>query len=153
MILGLAPPPIGMLRGFAASGTTRSSSERAVPIVSSGASTIARTTCRHGPKVGVPGVSESIRVVSIVGRFLEHSRIYAFQRGEETRVLTGSADLMPRNLDSRVELVTPIEDEGLKAELLDALERSFAENGNAWELGTDGAWTRLNAPAGDGRTV
>ena len=61
---------------------------------------------------GVPGVSENIRVVSIVGRFLEHSRIYTFQRGEETRVLMGSADLMPRNLDSRVELVAPVEDAG-----------------------------------------
>ncbi len=62
---------------------------------------------------GVPGVSENIRVISIVGRFLEHSRVYTFQRGGETRVLMGSADLMPRNLDSRVELVTPVEDPSL----------------------------------------
>jgi polyphosphate kinase len=102
---------------------------------------------------GVPGVSENIRVVSIVGRFLEHSRIYAFRRGGETRVLTGSADLMPRNLDSRVELVAPIEDEALKAELLDVLERCFADNANAWELDTDGVWTRLVAPAGERRSV
>jgi polyphosphate kinase len=102
---------------------------------------------------GVPGVSENIRVVSIVGRFLEHSRIYTFRRGEETRILTGSADLMPRNLDSRVELVAPIEDEALRAELLDVLERSFADNANAWELGTDGVWTRLSAPAEQRRSV
>jgi polyphosphate kinase len=102
---------------------------------------------------GVPGVSENVRVVSIVGRFLEHSRIYAFQRGEETRVLTGSADLMPRNLDSRVELVAPIEDENLKAELLDVLERCFADNANAWELDTDGVWTRLSVPEGERRGV
>jgi polyphosphate kinase len=102
---------------------------------------------------GVPGVSESIRVVSIVGRFLEHSRIYAFRRGEETRVLTGSADLMPRNLDSRVELVVPIEDEGLRAELLEVLELCLAENANAWELDADGAWTRLSAPDGERRAV
>ena len=88
---------------------------------------------------GVPGVSENIRVVSIVGRFLEHSRVYAFQRGEETRVLMGSADLMPRNLDSRVELVAPVEDPALQAELLDVLERCFADNANAWELDSDGA--------------
>jgi polyphosphate kinase len=102
---------------------------------------------------GVPGVSENIRVVSIVGRFLEHSRIYAFRRGEETRVLTGSADLMPRNLDSRVELVVPIEDEGLKAELLDVIERCFADNANAWELDADGVWSRLGASPGESRSV
>ena len=94
------------------------------------------------------GVSENIRVVSIVGRFLEHSRVYAFQRGEETRVLMGSADLMPRNLDSRVELVTPVEDPELRAEMLDVLERCFAENANAWELDADGAWTRLRRAGG-----
>jgi polyphosphate kinase len=102
---------------------------------------------------GVPGVSENVRVVSIVGRFLEHSRIYAFRRGEETRVLTGSADLMPRNLDSRVELVAPIEDEALRAELLDVLERCFADNANAWELGADGVWTRLSPPPEGRRSV
>jgi polyphosphate kinase len=102
---------------------------------------------------GVPGVSENVRVVSIVGRFLEHSRVYTFQRGEETRVLMGSADLMPRNLDSRVELVTPVEDPILKAELLDVLERCFAENANAWELDADGAWTRLQPENGQRRSV
>ena len=102
---------------------------------------------------GVPGISENIRVLSIVGRFLEHSRVYTFQRGEETRVLMGSADLMPRNLDSRVELVTPVEDPELRAEMLDVLERCFADNANAWELGADGAWTRLSAPAEGRRSV
>ena len=61
---------------------------------------------------GVPGVSENIRVNSVVGRFLEHSRIFAFERNGETKVYIGSADLMPRNLDTRVELVTPVEDPG-----------------------------------------
>jgi polyphosphate kinase len=102
---------------------------------------------------GVPGVSENIRVVSIVGRFLEHSRVYTFQRGEETRVLIGSADLMPRNLDSRVELVTPVEDPHLVAELLDVLERCFAENANAWELDGEGNWTRLQPENGQRRSV
>ncbi len=102
---------------------------------------------------GVPGVSENVRVVSIVGRFLEHSRIYAFERGEEARVLMGSADLMPRNLDSRVELVAPVEDPGLRAELLDVMERCFADNANAWELDAEGAWTRLNPANGRRRSV
>jgi polyphosphate kinase len=98
---------------------------------------------------GVPGVSENIRVVSIVGRFLEHSRVYAFQRGEETRLLMGSADLMPRNLDSRVELVAPVEDPELRAEMLDVLDRCFADDTNSWELDANGEWTR-NVPAPDG---
>jgi polyphosphate kinase len=101
---------------------------------------------------GVEGVSESIRVSSIVGRFLEHSRVYAFRRGEETRVLMGSADLMPRNLDSRVELVAPVEEAVLKAELLDVLERSFADNANCWDLDSDGCWSRRQ-PDGEVRSV
>jgi polyphosphate kinase len=94
---------------------------------------------------GVEGVSENIRVTSIVGRFLEHSRIYAFRRGEETRVLMGSADLMPRNLDSRVELVAPVEDAAIKAELLDVLERCLADNASSWELDSDGTWERMHS--------
>jgi hypothetical protein len=102
---------------------------------------------------GVPGVSENIHVVSVVGRFLEHSRIYAFERGEETRVFFGSADLMPRNLDSRVELVTPIEDTALRAELVDTLERCFADNTNAWTLDSDGRWARRRVENGERRSV
>ncbi|HEU5142352.1 MAG TPA: polyphosphate kinase 1 [Solirubrobacterales bacterium] len=102
---------------------------------------------------GVPDLSENVRVVSIVGRFLEHSRIYAFRRGGETRVLTGSADLMPRNLDSRVELLAPVEDRGVRAELLDVLERSLADNVNAWELDGEGRWRRLEPGDGDRRDV
>jgi polyphosphate kinase len=102
---------------------------------------------------GVPGVSDNVRVVSVVGRFLEHSRLYTFQRGEDLRVLIGSADLMPRNLDHRVELVTPVEDRILQAELLDVLERSFADNSNAWELGSDGVWNRIPTPEVGRRSV
>jgi len=65
----------------------------------------------------------------------------------------GSADLMPRNLDSRVELVTPVEDPAAKAELLDVLERCLADNANAWELDADGAWTRLVPANGQRRSV
>jgi polyphosphate kinase len=92
---------------------------------------------------GVKGVSENIDVVSIVGRFLEHSRIYSFERpGEQPRVYIGSADLMPRNLYNRVELVTPVEDGRLRADLLDVLDRCLADNTNAWTLAEDGGWTR-----------
>jgi polyphosphate kinase len=91
---------------------------------------------------GVPGVSEHIRVVSVVGRFLEHSRIYAFEREDDCRVYIGSADLMPRNLDTRVELLTPVEDESLRGDLLNTLDLCLSDEANAWELGADGDWTR-----------
>jgi polyphosphate kinase len=91
---------------------------------------------------GVQGISENIRVVSIVGRFLEHSRIYSFERPEETRIYIGSADLMPRNLYKRVELVSPVEEQANRDQLTDVLDRSFADNTNAWELGADGIWSR-----------
>ena len=84
---------------------------------------------------GVPGVSENISVNSVVGRFLEHSRIFAFERDGETKVYIGSADLMPRNLDTRVELVTPVDDPALRDDLLDTLERSLADDTNSWDLG------------------
>jgi polyphosphate kinase len=102
---------------------------------------------------GVEGVSENIHVCSILGRFLEHSRIYAFRRGEETRVLMGSADLMPRNLDSRVELVAPVEDAALKAELLDVLERSLADDSSSWDLDSEGNWSRRQPNGEESRNV
>jgi polyphosphate kinase len=91
---------------------------------------------------GIPGVSETIEVVSVVGRFLEHSRIYSFHRGEEHTYYIGSADLMPRNLDTRVELLTPIERPELQAEIQDTLQRCLADDTYAWTLAADGAWTR-----------
>ena len=101
---------------------------------------------------GVEGVSEQISVVSVLGRFLEHSRIYLFERGDETRVLIGSADLMPRNLDKRVELVTPVDDPALRDDLLDTLERSFATDATAWDLRVDGDWERRE-PGDPARSV
>ena len=91
---------------------------------------------------GVPGVSENIRVTSVVGRFLEHSRLYGFQRGDEHRYWIGSADLMPRNLDTRVELLAPVTDPKLVADLEDTLERCLADDTFSWELGADGNWQR-----------
>ncbi len=91
---------------------------------------------------GIPGVSDTIEVVSVVGRFLEHSRIYSFHRGDEHVYYIGSADLMPRNLDTRVELLTPIERPELQAEIEDTLERCLADDTYSWTLGSDGRWTR-----------
>jgi polyphosphate kinase len=110
-----------------------------------------RGICALRPRV--EGISENIEVVSIVDRFLEHSRIYSFERPEEEpRVYIGSADLMPRNLYNRVELLTPVEDGRLRAELLDVLDRCLADNTNAWTLGEDGSWTR-RSPDGEPRNA
>ncbi|WP_163993518.1 polyphosphate kinase 1 [Pyxidicoccus caerfyrddinensis] len=96
---------------------------------------------------GVPGVSENIRVVSVLGRFLEHSRVYNFERGAETRCYIGSADLMPRNLDHRVEILAPVEDPTLSAQVRDMLDRCMADNTSSWELMADGTWKRRTPPS------
>jgi polyphosphate kinase len=98
---------------------------------------------------GVPGVSENIRVVSIVGRLLEHARIYTFRRDGQHTVYIASADLMPRNLDHRVELAAPIKDPDLRAELLDSLDRAFADNQSSWDLDREGRWRRRSPAAGE----
>jgi polyphosphate kinase len=102
---------------------------------------------------GVAGISDHINVTSIVGRFLEHSRIFAFERDDEATVYIGSGDLMPRNLDTRVELVVPVRDDTLRADLLDTLERCFADDTNSWELAEDGGWTRRTSTGPEPRSV
>ena len=101
-------------------------------------------------RAGVPGVSDNIRVVSVVGRFLEHSRVYGFVRGDERRWFIGSADLMPRNLDTRMEVLIPVKDPSARAEIEDTLERCLADDTFAWDLQPDGSWERLT---GRGRSV
>jgi polyphosphate kinase len=98
---------------------------------------------------GVAGMSENIRVVSIVGRLLEHSRVYAFERGGEQTIYLASADLMPRNLDHRVELAVPIASTELRAELIDTLERAFADNQSSWDLDSAGVWQRRSPQPGE----
>ena len=102
---------------------------------------------------GIEGVSENIRVYSVVGRFLEHSRIFSFERDGEAKVYIGSADLMPRNLDTRVELVAPVEDPVLREDLLDTLERSLADETNAWDLRPDNTWRRRTPSGPEPRCV
>ena len=91
---------------------------------------------------GVPGVSETIEVISVVGRFLEHSRVYSFHRGDEHVYYIGSADMMPRNLDTRVELLVPVERPELQAEIQDTLDRCLADDTFAWVMDADDSWTR-----------
>jgi polyphosphate kinase len=101
---------------------------------------IVRDTCRLRP--GVPGLSETIRVVSVVGRFLEHGRMYYFRNGGEEEYFIGSADCMKRNLESRVEVVTPVEDPPLRQELRTVLDTQLAAGHGAWEMQADGTYVR-----------
>lgn len=93
-------------------------------------------------KVGIPGVSENIHVRSIVGEFLEHSRIFYFENGGNPEIYMGSADWMPRNLDRRVEIVFPVEDEKIKKELEHVLELEFKDNVKAHILQPDGTYVK-----------
>jgi len=101
---------------------------------------IARTTCTLRP--GLKGLSENVRVRSIVGQFLEHSRIYSFEAGDRASLYIGSADLMARNLDHRIEVVAPVENARLRHEVTTILESALADDTNAWLLDADGKWTR-----------
>jgi polyphosphate kinase len=91
---------------------------------------------------GVPGLSDQIRVRSIVGPFLEHSRVYRFGRGRDARHYIGSADLMPRNLEGRVEVVVPVEAPALAARIDEILELCLADDVLAWQLDAAGSWHR-----------
>lgn len=98
---------------------------------------------------GVPGLSDRIRVRSIVGRFLEHSRIFHFSNGGDEEVLLGSADLMPRNLERRVEVLTPVRDRALQTRLKALLEVCLEDNRFAWELGADGKYVQRSPEGGE----
>ena len=102
---------------------------------------LARTTCALRP--GVEGLSDSIRVRSIAGRFLEHSRVYAFEAGDRATTYIGSPDLMQRNLDHRIEVLMPVENARARQEIHALLESALADETNSWVLGPDGVWTRV----------
>jgi polyphosphate kinase len=108
---------------------------------------VARSICTLRP--GVPGLSETIRVRSILGRFLEHSRFYIFDAGGKRTFLLGSADLMPRNLDHRIELLAPVEDGRAQQDLLRAFDVLLADNASAWEMSSEGRWMKLRPKKGD----
>jgi polyphosphate kinase len=92
---------------------------------------------------GLPGISDRIRVISVVGRFLEHARVFVFGAGERTECYLSSADWMPRNFHRRVEVMFPVEDPVLRARLLDeVLGPQLADGAKARLLGADGRYTR-----------
>ena len=110
---------------------------------------IVRGICCLRP--GVPGWSETIRVRSLVGRFLEHSRIFYFRHGGRDQLYMGSADMMERNLDRRVEVVFPVEEPRMQAELRDVLLPAYLrDTANTRLLGADGVWTAVSAGEGEG---
>jgi polyphosphate kinase len=102
--------------------------------------------CRLRP--GVPGLSETIEVFGVVGRFLEHSRIYRFENGGKPAFYIGSADWMKRNLDNRMETIAPVLDPKVQRSLQDILDVYHADNATVWECGPDGAYARRVPPEG-----
>ncbi len=108
---------------------------------------IVRGICCLRPQI--PGVSENIRIISIVGRFLEHSRIFYFYNGGNTEYYIGSADWMPRNLDARVEAITPVEDPDIRDTLHQIFEIMLADNRKAWDLQSDGSYIQRKPEGND----
>ncbi len=101
---------------------------------------IVRDSCRLRP--GIPGLSDNVHVISIVGRFLEHSRIYYFRNRGDEEFYIGSADIMMRNLEHRVEVLAPVEDADLRAELRKILDTHLADHRNAWDMRSDGTYVQ-----------
>ena len=99
---------------------------------------IVRDTCRLRP--GIPGLTETTQVIGVVGRFLEHARIYFFHNQGEEEYFIGSADLMTRNLESRVEVVTPVEDPKLRQELRLIIDVQLSSRKDVWEMQSDGSY-------------
>jgi polyphosphate kinase len=109
---------------------------------------LVRGVCSLRP--GVPGTSDGIRVRSVLGRFLEHSRLFHFEAADSSRYYMGSADLMPRNLDHRVEVLVPVEDIGAQSEIASTMDALFSDTASSWELDESGVWHRI-APKKDDR--
>ena len=95
-------------------------------------------------KPGIPGVSENIRVISIIGRFLEHSRAYYFENGGKPELYLGSADIMPRNLDDRVETLFPVLDKALVQVVKADLDLMLSDNVKAWQMNPDGLYSKID---------
>jgi polyphosphate kinase len=112
---------------------------------------IVRGACSIQP--GLPGVSENIRVRSVIGEFLEHSRIWAFTNGGEREWYIGSADLMDRNLDRRVEAVVPVEDAEARSRLAEIVEVMLRDDRRSWQLGPDAEWRRTEDIVGRTGTI
>jgi polyphosphate kinase len=104
---------------------------------------VVRGVCSLRP--GVPGLSKGIRVRSVLGRFLEHSRLFNFEAGKHSTFYLGSADLMPRNLDHRIEVVTPVEDVASQAEIVAAFDVLLDDSASSWELTNDALWQRVRS--------
>jgi polyphosphate kinase len=113
---------------------------------------VVRGVCTLRP--GVAGLSERIQVRSVLGRFLEHSRLFNFEAGDRSRFYLGSADLMARNLDHRVEVVAPVEDAAGQSEIAAAFDALLSDTASSWELAGDGLWHRVRAKkAGKARSA
>jgi polyphosphate kinase len=108
---------------------------------------LVRGVCSLRP--GVAGMSDGIRIRCVLGRFLEHSRLFNFEAGDSSRFYLGSADLMPRNLDHRVEVVAPIEDVGAQNEMASTFDALLADTAASWELDHKGVWHRIRPKKDD----
>jgi polyphosphate kinase len=112
---------------------------------------IVRGACSLRP--GVPGISDRIRVRSVIGEFLEHSRIWGFANGGDHEWYIGSADLMDRNLDRRVEAVVPVEDSEARARLAEIIQVMLQDDRRSWQLLPDATWVRTETLEGREGTI